>query len=511
MSDWNMGYNTDILYTTNYFSELNPLHVRFSFLCQGYDFPTIDKNMTCCELGFGMGLSLLIHSAAGPARWAGTDFAPSQALYAQHMAKDAGLNTFICDDAFDQFLAREDLPQFDFIALHGIWSWIAPMFQEQILEFIKKRLKVGGVVYISYNNTPGFLALEPARHLMHEYAEFLGLGVERVKQMEIIKDFFKRLEQVAPLYYEYSPSMIKRMQDLFAQDEHYLIHEYFNDIWEVENRSDMVAKMRQAQLTYITQPFAVEIQKKSIFTPKQEALFEKVNGTPVEQPLYDMLLNTQFTRDYYCRGPRRLNITEQIEKLEQSYFISVRGEVHLGEKMGTKYSSDVVFEDESQVALLNFLKDFKPHSYKEIKQAFSGEPLGQDAFLNVALMVSANFGLILPVMPPHQVSRECKEQCAKLNNLIFDNKYDNRVNFLASPIAQGGFMLPSQMMVMLSLYNREKVRNESDLIKRLKQGLSNKTIVTYDQLDSEQQDQEVRKTVREFMRLLPLYKSFGLC
>jgi len=43
-----------------------------------------------------------------------------------------------------------------------------------IVDFIRQKLKVGGVLYISYNTLPGWAAFAPMRHLMTEHAEIIG-------------------------------------------------------------------------------------------------------------------------------------------------------------------------------------------------------------------------------------------------------------------------------------------------------------------------------------------------
>ena len=506
MSDWNMGYNTDILYTASYYHELNPLNAQFAFLCRGYDFPPINENMTCCELGFGMGLSLLINSAAGPAWWAGTDFAPNQALHAKSLAKDANLTALVCDDAFDQFLAREDLPQFDFIVLHGIWSWIDPMFQDQILDFIKKRIKVGGVVYISYNASPGFLTMEPARHLMHEYANFLGLGVDREQQMEIIRDFFKRLEQVAPVYYGYSPTVGPRVQKALEKSAHYLIHEYFNDAWHVDNRNDIVDKMRQAKLSYITGSFAQEVVQNESMSPKSKALLKKVSGTPVEQPLTNMMRNLQFMRDYYCCGPRQLSSLEQQERFEQCHFLSLVGEVKDGQECFSRYGIKTAI-NHNQYLVLDYLKDFKPHSFVEIREALSDHGFA-NASLILLLMVLLDLTLITLVVPPEQISQESRERCAKLNDLLVDGKYDNKVNYLASPAVQGGVHLYSEDLYMIKAYLKLGARDEESLLRLFKDES------VYDDANmapmSQEEEQVMYEIVHDFCCKIPLYQSLGI-
>ena len=117
MIDWSEGYVADIDYTYGYYAELNPLRIKLAFLHEGLVFPEVG---TACELGFGQGLSTNIHAAASVTEWHGTDFNPSQASFAQQLALTSGSGAELHDDAFADFARRPDLPEFDFIALHGI-------------------------------------------------------------------------------------------------------------------------------------------------------------------------------------------------------------------------------------------------------------------------------------------------------------------------------------------------------------------------------------------------------
>ena len=122
MSDWTAGYVADIGYTYGYYGELNPLRARLAFLHAGLALPSAGA---ACELGFGQGLSANFHAAGSTVRWNGTDFNPSQAAFAKELAAVSGAGAQLFDDAFADFAQRPDLPDFDFIGLHGIWSWIS--------------------------------------------------------------------------------------------------------------------------------------------------------------------------------------------------------------------------------------------------------------------------------------------------------------------------------------------------------------------------------------------------
>jgi len=156
MTPWSAGYMADIGYTFGYYTELNPLRVPLAFLNNGLVCPQIH---TACELGYGQGLSTNIHAAASSVQWYGTDFNPSQAGFAGEAAAAAGSGAQLYDEAFADFTVRQDLPDFDYIGIHGIWSWISDDNRQVLVDFVRRKLAVGGVLYISYNTLPG---LSPA-------------------------------------------------------------------------------------------------------------------------------------------------------------------------------------------------------------------------------------------------------------------------------------------------------------------------------------------------------------
>ena len=48
----------------------------------------------------------------------------------------------VASDSFAEFLSRDDLPDFDFITLHGIYSWVSPENRRTIVEFIRRNEEV---------------------------------------------------------------------------------------------------------------------------------------------------------------------------------------------------------------------------------------------------------------------------------------------------------------------------------------------------------------------------------
>ncbi|MBP8937609.1 MAG: class I SAM-dependent methyltransferase [Agrobacterium sp.] len=157
MQSWNAGYVADLGYTYGFYRELTPAILKFASLTRGVK-TAADTPVNYCELGCGQGFSANLLAAANPQiEFYATDFNPAHIAGAISLAETAGIsNLHFFDDSFAEFEARADLPQFDIIALHGIYSWIAKEHRDTIVRFIDRKLKPGGLVYISYNCLPGW-------------------------------------------------------------------------------------------------------------------------------------------------------------------------------------------------------------------------------------------------------------------------------------------------------------------------------------------------------------------
>ena len=246
MEDWNQGYVTEIPYTYGFYSDLTPIVLEYSALCKGFASPSLEK-FTYCELGCGKGLTTNILAAANPnGQFFATDFNPSQMMEARGLAEAAGTpNVHFFDQSFQDFI-HEDLPEFDFICLHGIYSWISRENQQAIVDFIHKKLKVGGFVYISYNSMPGWSSLIPFQDLLFRFAA-QGSGTIQQKLDGAI-DFANQLREAEAIYFKNNPIAQQQLEILKDQDRTYLAHEYLNSHWNPLYFSDIADDLSRAKL-----------------------------------------------------------------------------------------------------------------------------------------------------------------------------------------------------------------------------------------------------------------------
>jgi SAM-dependent methyltransferase len=229
MTTWTSGYVADLGYTHGFYRELTPELIRFVALAKSIQ---AGSSLTYCELGCGQGFSANLLAAANPhIQVYATDFNPAQIAGASALATEAGTsNVHFFDHAFEQFGDEPSLPaQFDVIALHGIYSWISPENRQHIVAFVRRKLKVGGLLYISYNTLPGWAAAMPLRRLMVDHAGTMSGPI--APRIETAIGFIDKVMAAQAAYFGQSPSVGPRFEKLKSMSRNYLAHEYFNRDW----------------------------------------------------------------------------------------------------------------------------------------------------------------------------------------------------------------------------------------------------------------------------------------
>ena len=433
MTDWTAGYVADIGYPHGYYLELNPLRVKLAFLNVGLVAPEFG---TACELGFGQGLSATMHAAATVCSWHGTDFNPSQAGFAQELAASSGAHSHLYDESFAEF-AQRDMPEFDYIGLHGIWSWISDENRSIIVDFIRRKLKVGGVLYISYNTLPGWGTFAPMRHLMTEHAEIAGAdGVGIVSRIDGALDFTEKLLATNPLFARTNPLVNEKITQIKGQNRHYLAHEYFNRDWHPMHFATMAKWMESAKLTYACSAHYLDHLDAVNLTGEQVAFLKDIHHQIFKQTVRDFMVNQQFRRDYWVKGARTLTLLEKAEQLREQRFIMIAYRPDVSLKVSGSLAEAALTES-IYAPILDLMSDFKIRTLAQMEQLVKdkGINFGQ---LSQAVLVLCGSSKLSAVQVDTAVSK-AKKHTAKLNtHLMLKARSSNDISYLASPVTGGG-------------------------------------------------------------------------
>lgn len=434
MTDWTSGYVADIGYTFGYYQELNPLRNNIALLSKGLAVPRYE---TACELGFGQGLSANLHAAASQVEWHGTDFNPSQAGFAQSLATVSGAKARLYDEAFAEFCHRSDLPDFDYIGLHGIWSWISDENRGAIIDFIRRKLKVGGVLYVSYNTLPGWAAFAPIRHLMTEHAEVIGSeGRGIVSRINDAIEFADRMLATNPLYSRANPLVADRIKKLKEQNRHYLAHEYFNRDWHPMHFATMANWMAPAKVQYACSAHYLDHIDALNLTAEQQEFLKEIPDPMFYESVRDFMINQQFRRDYWVKGTRSLSMLEQAEALRAQAVVLTthRADVSLKLRgaLGEATMNESVYNP-----LLDLLADHKVKTIAQLEAGLMGRNIAFNQLLQaVQALIGASH---LAPAQDESVIRSVKKTSDRLNAHLIDKARGSpEITHLGSPVTGGG-------------------------------------------------------------------------
>jgi SAM-dependent methyltransferase len=460
MQDWSEGYMTELAYTYGYYPELNPLRAQLALLDAGIVPPDVQN---ACELGFGQGMSVNIHAVAAGATWHGTDFNPAQVGFARELAQGLPLAENLSDQTFEAFCRRDDLPQFDFIALHGIWSWISDANRRIVADFIERKLKVGGVVYVSYNTQPGWAANGPLTALMAGFDAALNPpGIGPAARIDAALDFVDTLIENGALYGKANPQVAEHIKRLRGQDRRYLAHEYFNRDWQPMPFAQMRGWMEGARLNFATSAQFLDHVPMLHLNASQQDMLAAIPDAGFRETTRDFVVNRLFRRDYWVRGARPLAALERNDRLRAMRVVLATPAASVKLKVGGALGEANLHEDVYR-PILDALDDHLPHSLGELEITLA--PQGADlARIIEAVMILIGAGNLHPAQSDEAIERARPATIVLNARLCTLARYADDIGCLASPVTGGGF--PVRRLDQLFMLARSLGHLETDAMAR---------------------------------------------
>lgn len=468
MEDWTAGYVADIGYTYGYYPELNPLYARLALASTGYVVPEIE---TACELGFGQGLPINFHAATMPeTQWWGTDFNPAQAGFARELAAASGSGARLFDEAFEEFCHRADVPDMDYISLHGIWSWISDKNRDVIVDFVRRKLKPGGVLYISYNTYPGWAGQVPLRDLLVQYADSMAAsGAGTTARIDASLQFVKRFFATNPRYAKFNPQATERLKNLEAQDRHYLAHEYFNRDWAPMPFARVASLLSSAKLNFACPAALVEHIDTVYYTPEHLAMIREVQDPVLQQTLRDFCLNQHFRKDYWIKGARKMNPQQHREALDAQRIVLVRRAAEVKLVM-PGIQPEVKLSDAIYPHVIEALADHKPRTIGEVLERVTGKGVTAPQLLQ-AILVLAGKGDLMPARTEAEVAAARPATDGLNAHLMQLARGENNVPFLVSPLT-GSPVGASRFQLMFLHAYKQGMRKPDEWVRAAWQDLA---------------------------------------
>lgn len=436
MAQWSDGYVTEIEYIADCFPELSPTHLNLALLHRGIAAPEVSGAFNYLELGFGQGITLTLLAAMRPqAQFYGNDFNPAHVLSAQALADQAQLdNLHLFEDSFEELLTRE-LPEMDYIVLHGIYSWISAENRAHIVSLIRKRLKTGGVVYISYNAQPGWAPKAPMQRAMAEFVSRHG-GDSLTEGYRAAREFLGALDESGARYFEHNPVAQEQLAGLWSFNDAYLVHEFASQNWVALHHADVVRDMTGAKLSFAGSTTLTNNFPLYSIPPKAAALYQSAQDPVMRELIRDFSVNTQFRRDIFVRGERRLSESE-LDAAYRNLRVGLRRPISECDTAARLPVGDVALDPAACQPILQALAE-GPRTVEALADLPAFADLGASACVDtINLLLCLKY--ISPVVGGNVLSDQLARRTEAINLALMERAFAGRyVAALASPVIGGG-------------------------------------------------------------------------
>jgi SAM-dependent methyltransferase len=297
---WSQGYVTDTSYADKFFRELSPVWLNYVAAVNGGVPRILDRPFTYLELGCGFGTSTVVNAAAFPqGEFHACDFIPAHIEGGLKHAAALGLtNVEFHESSFDRLLSL-DLPAFDFIVLHGVYSWVGADARRAIRHIVRKTLKPGGLVYVSYNCLPGWSVEAPLRKLMLELAATAEGGTP--ERTEAALHGMQQLSRSRLRYFNANPSAAAAIDSYVRGPSNYLAHEFLNQTWEPFYSIDVADEMAEAETRYLGSATLVDNHPTLVVDALASEAVATLATPRQRQLAIDFATNQRFRRDVFVR------------------------------------------------------------------------------------------------------------------------------------------------------------------------------------------------------------------
>ncbi len=295
------GYIEDAVYPSTYFRELSPVWLNYVAALGGAAPRRLDTAFTYLELGCGFAHSTLVHAAAYPSGcFYACDFNGTCITAARRRAQAFAIrNLQLLESSFDA-LSRAELPHFDFIVLHGVYSWVSAQVRRSIRRLIRDRLAPGGLVYLSYNCLPGWAGEAPLRKLLIELAaSSRGDTIDRiehaVQELVLLGNGGLRFLQAHP--------GLRSVIDTYTRSPRgYLAHEFLGEAWEPQYSVDVADEMVDAGLSYLGSATLTNNHDELMVDAPIGGAIARLETARQRQLAMDFAVDRQFRRDVFVNG-----------------------------------------------------------------------------------------------------------------------------------------------------------------------------------------------------------------
>jgi SAM-dependent methyltransferase len=381
----------DVPYVRGFVREAAPAWLDHVALLWGFAPPDRSGGFTWCDLGCGNGVTAALLAATHPSgTFHAIDALASHIDDARQLAAAARVGNVTYHAAAFDAAAALDLPQFDYVTAHGVYTWIDAKARADLRRLIDRHLKPGGLLYLSYNALPGRAADIPFQNLMQELGRrHNGDSAERAKWAY---DAIRRMRKLNLPGFASSPMANALYAEKTPQNPFYLAHEFMVPDWQPLSVVQMRQDMRGIGLKPLGSARLVENFDTYTLRDAERRFLKSIADPDLAALLRDHFVNQSFRRDVFMRDGQPVSNAARRNRLLSSSFALTRPAPQVDYKFVTS-AGQIAFDNPTTRSIVATLAN-GPRPLAELR---TGD-MDPDRLLSHAMVLSAA-QQIAPVEP----------------------------------------------------------------------------------------------------------------
>ena len=382
-----LRYVTDVGYPPTFTPFLSPAWLDLTALICGFAPPARGNGFAFCELACGRGVTAAVLAVTHPEGvFHAVDLMSEHIAYGRRLVERADVANLTLHEMNFAGAASLELPRFQYIVAHGVYSWIDLQAREDLRQFIDRHLAPDGLVYLSYNAMPGWAADLPFQHLISALAQVApGDSIAKFAAAEAALQRLNaagvRALKASPMFTHIVPKQRRRLS------ARYFAHEYLAPAWQPLYVTQVRAELATIGLRPVGSATLADNFDSFVLQAAQRDALAEIGDDDLRELVRDCMLMTRLRRDLFSRHAVAIRADDQRRDILRRRFALVLPESMVTYSMKTE-AGTVRFDNPLARRIVAALA----HGPQPLRQL--GEP-NSELVTNALALASA--GIIRPV------------------------------------------------------------------------------------------------------------------
>jgi len=300
------GYVADVPYVRSFTREQVPAWLDHVALVSGFSPPERGQGFAYCDIGCGHGFTTSVIAATHPdGVFHGIDANPAHIESAHRFAAEARISNVTWHATDFAQAAGFDLPAFDYIVSHGVYSWVNEDARQAWRRFVARHLKPGGILHVSYNAMPGRSSDLPFQKLVHSLGR-AAKGNSHQQVLTAIEIAVSMMEMKVPALVA-SPMAGRIRESMSRLSPGYLTHELMCANWEPLCVNDVRAALAPIGLKPAGSANLMENYDSFVLGRAARATLATIQDPDVRELARDFFIDQFFRHDVFIRDGKRVD------------------------------------------------------------------------------------------------------------------------------------------------------------------------------------------------------------